>query len=158
MNTNYKVHLYAFITAFIVKPGVSFSDSCAGSRLARTSFLPIQWRKRIQPIASISLKSASDNHVVIIGKILLFAQPGDLHVPSHFRFVHKLDITILIGCYFTHQFVRGIFPMEVRNFLVRSSLKINSEFSSSLGPWLQCCWISTSTLSINRPARAIFSI
>lgn len=58
------------------------------------------------------LRSASDSHLQVIGKITQFVQLGDFHVRAHFGFVDNLALLLRIGTSCIGIFVKEEFQME----------------------------------------------
>lgn len=80
------------ITSHVLRAALSVFYTGAGSNLVRSSFLLSDWRDRTRPMQNMPLKSASDNLLEVIGKIMLFVQLDDLHMSVHFGVLDKLPV------------------------------------------------------------------
>lgn len=100
------------ITSNMSGPTVSVFDTGARPYLVRSSFLPVKCRDCIRPIHSTSLKSASNNTVHVIGKIMLFVHLRDLHVLAHFSVADSLSVPLLTGTVYIDRFFKVKLSME----------------------------------------------
>lgn len=70
----------------------------------------------------MSIKSAANTPVNVIGKIMLFLQLGDLHLRVNFSVADNLAVPLRITMSFIDRFVKGIFLMERRIIPIQSRL------------------------------------
>lgn len=69
-------------------------------------------RKRTNSTMGIRYRSASNNHIIVCGKMLLFVRLGYLPVRVRFGIVENLALPVLIGTSYIDQFIKDIFPMK----------------------------------------------
>lgn len=108
------------ITSDIIRTSISVYDTGKGPNLIRTSFISLKCRDRIRPVVIVSLRSATDNLVQAIGKIMLFLQLGERHVRVYFGNLDNLAVQLLAGTSFIDSFVKGVFPMGCRIIPIRT--------------------------------------
>lgn len=71
-------------------------------------------------IYSMSLKSPSNSPVLIIRKIMLFFQIGDLYGHFHFNAVDRFAEPLFVGKSFINRFFKVPFRIELRNVPILS--------------------------------------
>lgn len=104
----------------------------------------------------MSLHSASDTPVQVIGKVILFDQLADLHIHVHFGVVNSLAVPLLFGASFIDRFVKRIFSMERFIVPIWSPLvAIIPEYSLRRIRWLcyRLIWTPRSIQKTNRTTK-----
>lgn len=130
--TKYKVHMCLGITSNMSRSTVSVFATGTGPNLFHTYFLPVKLHHLICPIHDMSLKSASNNPVNIIGKIMLLVWMGNLHIRVQFNVGENIAVPQKFGASLIDRSVKGILPMERRVFFIRSRpVPIISQYLSS---------------------------
>lgn len=66
----------------------------------------------ISPIHTMSLSSASESLVQVIGQMMLFVQPGESHMCIQIAVVDNLVMSLLVAPSYTERFVSTMFSME----------------------------------------------
>lgn len=108
---NYWVHICVGIASEMLRTTTSVFDTGDATNLVPIPFFPAKCPDCISPIHNMSLRSASNNYVNVIRKIMLLVQLGHLQVRVHFGVKHNLPIPHLIVTLFIDRKVEAIFLM-----------------------------------------------
>lgn len=93
----------------MLRPSVSVLHTGAGPNLVQSSCFPVRWSERLCSNQKLSLKSAANIHVNVMGKVMLIFQLQDLHLRGQFCVVKNFTLPLPITTSFLDRFAKGIF-------------------------------------------------